>query len=222
MRLQLHLTPNTEPVPFNHLHQLTGALHKWLGQNELHDGLSLYSFGWLKNAQVRNGYLHFPKGCIWNLSFSDDSIIKKIIAGIMDASEVAYGLLVKEVRIQEPPEFGASYGFRTDGSAIVVRRQRDDNTREYLLWDNLAADAALTGILRRKLEMAGFTGPDLNVSVSFDRRYARARTRKITIKNTEHKGSECPVIVEGTPEAVQFAWLVGIGELTGSGFGGVY
>jgi CRISPR/Cas system endoribonuclease Cas6 (RAMP superfamily) len=25
--------------------------------------------------------------------------------------------------------------------------------------------------------------------------------------------------VEGTPEAVQFAWTVGAGELTGSGFG---
>jgi CRISPR/Cas system endoribonuclease Cas6 (RAMP superfamily) len=27
------------------------------------------------------------------------------------------------------------------------------------------------------------------------------------------------VVVTGTPEAVQFAWTVGVGELTGSGFG---
>jgi CRISPR/Cas system endoribonuclease Cas6 (RAMP superfamily) len=27
------------------------------------------------------------------------------------------------------------------------------------------------------------------------------------------------VVVEGTPEAVRFAWTVGVGELTGSGFG---
>jgi CRISPR-associated endoribonuclease Cas6 len=27
------------------------------------------------------------------------------------------------------------------------------------------------------------------------------------------------VVVAGTPEAMRFAWLVGVGELTGSGFG---
>lgn len=47
MRLHLRLSPNTTPVSFDHLHQLTGALHKWLGENEVHDELSLYSFGWL-------------------------------------------------------------------------------------------------------------------------------------------------------------------------------
>ncbi len=104
---------------------------------------------------------------------------------------------------------------------MVARRTREDNTREYLLWDNPLADQALTAIMRKKLQAAGYTGNHLDVSVAFDRQYPKARTRKITIKNTGHRGSECPVVVEGTPEAVQFAWLVGIGELTGSGFGGV-
>ena len=39
------------------------------------------------------------------------------------------------------------------------------------------------------------------------------------VKGIQHKGSICPVIIEGTPEALQFAWLVGVGELTGSGKG---
>jgi CRISPR/Cas system endoribonuclease Cas6 (RAMP superfamily) len=53
MRLHLSLTPNTEPVPFNYQHQLTGALHKWLGENELHDKISLYSFSWLRGRAER-------------------------------------------------------------------------------------------------------------------------------------------------------------------------
>jgi CRISPR-associated endoribonuclease Cas6 len=221
MRLQLHLTPNTQPVPFNHLHQLTGALHKWLGHNDLHDGLSLYSFGWLKNAEMRNGHLQFRRGTLWNVSFSDMAVAKKVVGGLIDQPEVAYGMKVAEVRLLPPPDFGSRFVFRTDGSAVLTRRTREDNTREYLLWDNPLANQALTALLRKKLQTAGFTGSHLDVAVAFDRQYAKARTRKITIKNIEHKGSECPVVVEGTPEAVHFAWLVGIGELTGSGFGGV-
>jgi CRISPR/Cas system endoribonuclease Cas6 (RAMP superfamily) len=49
--------------------------------------------------------------------------------------------------------------------------------------------------------------------------YPHARDKVATVKGTDHKGSICPVVVEGTPEAVQFAWTVGAGELTGSGFG---
>ncbi len=42
MRLNLRLTGNTTPVPFDHLHHRTGALHKWLGShNPEHEGLSL-------------------------------------------------------------------------------------------------------------------------------------------------------------------------------------
>ncbi len=41
----------------------------------------------------------------------------------------------------------------------------------------------------------------------------------MTLKGTRYKTSECPVIVEGTPDAVQVAWLVGVGELTGMGLG---
>jgi CRISPR-associated endoribonuclease Cas6 len=222
MRLQLHLTPNTQPVPFNHLHQLTGALHKWLGPNDIHDGLSLYSFGWLKEALIQKGGLAFPKGSRWNVSFYNVDTAKRAVQGLMDFPDVAFGMRVAEVRLLPVPDFGSQYNFRTDGSAIIARREREDKSREYLFWDNPLADSALTAVMQRKLIAAGFNGRDLEISIRFDRRYPKARTRKITIKNIEHKGSECPVVVEGTPEAVRFAWLVGIGELTGSGFGGVY
>jgi hypothetical protein len=43
MRIYLHLTPNTEPVPFNYQRALVGTFHRWLGENELHDDISLYS-----------------------------------------------------------------------------------------------------------------------------------------------------------------------------------
>lgn len=219
MRIQLVLSPNTEPLPFDHLHLLTGAIHKWLGENAVHDGISLYSFGWLRNGKASKSGLEFPRGASWNISFFDEELAKQLLKGILNDPAVAYGLKVLEVQEVAPIHFNKQHIFYTDGSAVLARQKRADNTREYLLWDSLAANEVLTNLLRRKLNQAGFTGEHLNVKVAFDRAYAKPRTRKIAIKKVEHKGSECPVIVEGTPEAIHFAWLVGIGDLTGSGFG---
>lgn len=219
MRLQLHLSPNTRPVPFDHLHQLTGAIHKWLGPNDLHDGLSLYSFGWLRGGEKRKHELAFPKGATWNISFHNDGEARQLLKGMLDEPTLGFGMKLLEIREIEPPAFQQHQYFMTDGSAIVVRQKRPDGSRAYLLWDDPITDEALTQSLRRKLTMAGFGGEDLKIAVRFDRDYHSARTRKIAIKGTSHRGSECPVIIEGTTKAQYFAWTAGLGELTGSGFG---
>ena len=219
MRLNLKLTANTEPVPFNHLHRLTGCLHKWLGQNDLHDDLSLYSFGWLSGGAAENGHLAFPRGAAWRVSFYETEMARRLLDGLMQDPEVFAGLRVFEAKEQAVPALSGSYRFKTDGSPVLARRRRDDGSRAYLLWDDEAADAVLTRTLRRKLKAAGFEDEHLEAEVQFDRTYAGARSKVTEIKGAKHKGSICPVVVTGTPEAVRFAWTVGAGELTGSGFG---
>jgi CRISPR-associated endoribonuclease Cas6 len=213
------LTGNTDPVPFNHLHHLTGALHKWLGDNRVHDGLSLYSFGWLGGAESENGHLAFPQGASWRVSFHETDLAKRCIDGIMQDPEVAFGMRVFEVKEQATPTFSGCYRFKTDRAPVIARQRRGDGSRAYLLWDDEAADPVLTRTLRHKLKAAGFKGDHLDTEVQFDRTYQGARTKLATIKGVGHKGSLCPVVVTGTPEAVRFAWTVGVGELTGSGFG---
>lgn len=224
MRLNLTLSPNTEPVPFNHLHKLTGTLHKWLGpDNDLHDGISLYSFGWLHRGKAANGHLNFPNGSRWNISFHETAMAKAVLRGILQDPTIFAGMEVKQVKERQPPSFGPEYRFKTDKSPILARRQREDGGRDHLLWSNSKADEVLTHTLRRKLHVAGLGAYADEVMVRFDRDYEGAR-EKVARINTDkaevaHKGSICPVIVEGPPEAVQFAWTVGIGGLTGSGFG---
>ena len=219
MRLKLYLTGNTAPVPYDNLHQLTRTLHKWLGRNNgLHDALSLYSFGWLQGAIPQNGHLTFPRGAMWQLSFYDPGAAKQVLAGILRDPEVAWGMRVHEVREEAVPAFGGVHRFKVDGP-VLARTKRPDGSRAYLLWNDRAADEAITQVLRRKLVAAGFDGAHLEAEVAFDRTYPKARTKLAEIKGTKHKGSECPVIVKGTPESVRFAWLVGVGELTGCGFG---
>lgn len=225
MRLNLTLSPNTDPVPFDHLHKLTGTLHKWLGpDNDLHDGPSLYSVGWLNGGQAADGALTFPEGARWRLSFWNAEAAKQVLDGLLRDPSVFAGLRVTEAQQQTTPAFSGGSRFDVD-APVVARRRRDDGSRAYLLYDDARADDALTRTLRGKMDAAGLAVDPSAVRVRFDRGYDGARTKLATIKKgghaIKHKGSDCPVIVEGPPEAARFAWNVGVGELTGSGFGAV-
>jgi len=225
MRLNLTLSSNTDPVPFTHLHKLTGTLHKWLGSdNDLHDGLSLYSVGWLKGGHGKDGALAFPDGARWRLSFYDDGAAKSVLEGLLQDPSVFAGMRVTEAQQQTTPTFSAGYRFEVD-APVIARRRREDDSREYLLYNDERADTALTRTLRAKMEAASLDVDPSEARVRFDRGYNGADTKLATIEKggheIHHKGSVCPVIVEGPPEAARFAWNVGVGELTGSGFGAV-
>ena len=223
MRLNLALSPNTDSIPFNHLHWLTGTLHKWAGpDNALHDGPSLYSIGWLKGGHAEDGALTFPDGARWRLSFWAADAAKQVLDGILQDPSVCAGMRVVEAQQQTTPSFSGGHRFDVD-APVVARRRRDDGSREYLLYDDERADAALTRTLRAKMRATDLDVDSSEVKVRFDRGYDGARTKLATIEKggheVHHKGSECPVIVEGPAEAARFTWNVGVGELTGSGFG---
>lgn len=217
MRIQLQISPNTQPVPFNHLHELTKRLHRWLGpENSFHDGLSLYSFGWLRGGKKKGDALNFPDGATWQVSFHSEDANRQLLMGIIRSPELFSGMRVHEVQELPVPSFGEQYRFLAEGP-VIARQVRQDGSREYLDFTSSSADTALTSTMHSKLKQAGL--PTEGVSVTFDRTYLKPRHKLVEIKGIKHKGSLCPVIVTGSPEAVHFAWLVGAGELTGSGFG---
>lgn len=220
MRIQLKLSPNTEPVPFNHLHELTRCIHRWIGsENSLHDGLSLYSFGWLRGGERAGNNLWFPSGANWNVSFHDSQQGIQLAKGILAEKNAFFGMEVEKALEMPNPSFSERQLFRVDG-AVIARKLRDDRTKEYLFYDNPESDQVLTRVFRKKMLAAGFSSQESEgTSVSFYREKGRAKIKKLSIKGIEHKGSSCPVLVEGPPSSVRFAWLVGVGELTGSGFG---
>ncbi len=220
LRIHLQLTPNTSPVPFNYQVSLTGAFHKWLGENNHHHGeLSLYSFSWLDGGKKVKEGLNFPNGASWFISSYDDVVVKTIVKGIMDDGGLNFGMEVAEIKIQPTPVFGPEERFTMASPVLIKRKDPSKEYETFYFWNDPIADSLLTETLQAKLAKAGMA--DKDIQVSFDRDYPKAKTKVAEYKGIKNKGSLCPILLKGDPEAIGFAWNVGLGNSTGIGWGAV-
>ncbi|MBU2471792.1 MAG: CRISPR-associated endoribonuclease Cas6, partial [Bacteroidetes bacterium] len=204
-------------VPFNYQDFLIGVFHKWMGWNKIHDEISLYSLSWLQGGKgVKDGF-DFPKGARWFISFWDEELGKQLIMSAMKNTDVCCGMCVKEIQMQENPQFSSKERFIAS-SPIFIRKYDENRKATHLTFNNKEADHYLTETLKKKLKSANL---DYDVKVSFDRLYFKPKTKLVKINGIENKANFCPVIIEGNPEAVRFAWNVGVGHSTGCGFGAI-
>ncbi len=216
MRISLNLTPNTETVPFNYQSSLVGAFHKWLGENELHDGLSLYSLSWLSHGQRRKDGLDFPEGSTFSVSAPSDELLSALVHGVFKGHQIRWGMEVREVIIQRTPDFGSRQKFFAQSPILIKRKPEDAEHHQYYFPSHKESGPLMTETLRLKMEKAGIEG---DISVRFDETYPNPKIKMVSYKGINIKAALCPVLVEGDPRAVQFAWEVGIGNSTGIGFG---
>ncbi len=216
MRIYLQLTKNKELIPFNYQSFLTGVLHKWIGDGNIeHGNVSLYSFSWLHNVDTVEKGINLKRGSYFFISAYDKALIKTIVRGIMADPSLCCGSFVSAINIEETPVFSNVQHFSI-ASPVFVRRFEGEKDN-HITYEEEKASVYLTETMQRKLSLAGLS-PD-NVKVSFDRNYHNSRTKIITYKGIGNRVNICPVIVEGTPEQVAFAWNVGVGNSTGIGFG---
>ena len=216
MRIYLQLSKNKEIVPFNYQQTLVGAFHKWLGENELHDDISLYSLSWLSKGIPMKEGLNFPKGAEFFISSPLVELHKKAVSGIFNNADIRWGMKVQEVRMVPTPDFGERFRFLAQSPILIKRKKEDDKHHQFYYPNNTESDTFMTQTLQQKLQKAGY---DSNVSVAFDKEYQNPIIKKVRYRDIDIKGTICPVIVEGDARAVQFAWEVGIGNSTGIGFG---
>jgi len=229
MRLHFQLSPNRQTVPFDYAGALTTLFHSWLGNNNAHhNALSLYSLGWIQSPRHRkrpDGF-DFPSGAHWFLSAPDTpdgtALLTRVVEVTSARSGFLFGMDIVETSCQTTPDFPARAAFRV-GSPVFIRGDKDEDPDAHILWNHPRADELLTRTLRHKLEAAGLAHLS-ETTIRFDHSYPNPKTKLITIKQENGKpfckrASFCPVIIEGNSEAVQFAWNVGVGGLTGMGFG---
>ncbi len=215
MRILLHLSPSPSIVPYNYQPLLVGTLHKWIKWNNLHGDLSLYSFSWLRGGDADDNGLKFRNYGEWFINCHDKQLLKKIIQGIQKDPTLFYGLKVDSVDIIEDPEFGNLHKFHV-GSPVFIKHRVENSTKFYYYNDE-TSDNLLTNTLKHKLRKVGLD--DQQVSVRFDRTHSNPVIKGATYNGVFNKGSICPVIIEGTPNQIAFAWNVGVGSSTGIGCG---
>ena len=167
---------------------------------------------------MKNGALDFPRGARWFISFHDDALASIIIDRALIDTEVCCGMRAAKIVQQQTPGFSNSYTFKV-GSPVLAKSKEMEGKVKHYIYSDPEADATLTTTLRHKLDRAGLGASHNQATVSFDKTYRNPKTKLVTIKDIHNRASICPVTIEGTPEAVAFAWNVGVGHGTGSGFG---
>jgi len=217
MRVHLIIQPHHEIIPFNHQHLLVGTVHRWLGWNEKHGRISLYSFSRLSGAKSSPKGLDFEKGSSFFFSSHEPALIKRLIIGINHDPFMFHGLHVHEVIIQEDPDIANREIFQV-GSPIFIKRRHGDRI-DHILFNDSRASNSLSETLSSKMKTIGLS--DDTIDIKFMTDHPNASTKKIDYKGIENRASWCPIIIKGKPETKLFAWNVGLGNSTGIGFGAI-
>lgn len=215
--MYLKIKSDGSVLPFEHQALLTGTIHKWLGWNEEHGDISLYSFSRLEGGKKGKNGLSFEKGSSFFFSSYDDNLIKNLIRGIQNEPEMFHGLIVSEIIILENPDLSTQELFHV-ASPIFIKRKIDEKV-EHILFNDLRANQYLKETLITKMTKAGII--DETLEIAFEQNYPKAGTKLISYKGIKNKTNWCPVIIKGEPETKLFAWNVGLGNSTGIGFGAI-
>ena len=217
MRVHIHFSKPNEIVPFNHQEVLTGAFHKWVGRNNIHNDISLYSFSRLSGGRIKDKGLNFPQGAKWFISIYDKDLFKKLLSGIVDSPELKWGMRVLDFFVQPEPDFSHQNEFKAS-SPIFIKRTNETGQKHYI-FSEPETSKLMTETLQNKMRLAGLEDDD--VMIEFNLKYNKPKTAKITYKGVENRANVCPVIISAKAETKAFAWNVGIGNSTGIGFGAI-
>ena len=174
--------------------------------------------GWGRGEQRKEAWTLLRESSFC-FSTPDTSLLQQLVGNIQEYPRIDWGMEVSELYLRRTPDFGSHFRFFPQSPILIQRDVQTDSgwNKQFFYPKDEVSDQYLTETLRRKLIAAG--KGDLSVQVRFDRSYARIRTKAATYRGITSRGSICPVIVEGDPKAVAFAWEVGVGNSTGIGWG---
>jgi len=217
MRVHLKIKAKNKTIPFDHQSLLVGTIHKWLGWNEEHGKVSLYSFSRLEGGKAVKTGFRFEEEANFFFSAHNPDLLKRLIVGIQADPFLFHELVVSEIILQEDPDFAEKELFY-NGSPIFIKRKTEKGI-DHILFDDDRANECMKETLQTRMNVVGLV--DDSLKIEFDKSYAKAGTKKITYNGIENKVSWCPVKIFGKPETKLFAWNVGLGNSTGIGFGAI-
>lgn len=217
MRIHIKIEGSRQVIPYDHQPFLVGTIHKWMGRNDEHGNLSLYSFSRIEGCKATTEGLLFDGIASFFFSAHNPEIIKKLVNGIMSDRDMFNNLEVKEVILQKDPDLTVKEIF-IPASPVLVKR-RSGARVDHIVWDNPESGIFLKETLLTKMNKAGIR--DDTLEIRFDTSYKKAGTKLVKYNGINNRANWCPVIIRGKPETKLFAWNVGLGNSTGIGFGAV-
>lgn len=221
MRINIKTTPNNSPVSMDYQYLITGALHKWLGENEYHDNLSLYSFSGLSGGKMLNGKLDFTEGASFFISSWNTDLLKELISGMNKDPYMFSGMEIEQVWIAENPDLSNKDYFYL-ASPVYIQRIEENGNKKFFYYNDKESSALMVETLKTKMKDAGLPEDD-SLSIAFDQSFNKKKIKMVTYMHRDKpfhmKVNWCPVIIKGRPETKIFAWNVGIGNSTGIGLG---
>ena len=160
--------------------------------------------------------IEFRDDSFFFISAWDDSIIKKIVGGILDDPTMFCGIKVNGVQIIDTPIFNESTRFIM-ASPVLLKYRESNNTYRYVTIEDDDFEEKLNTNFKDKLRYAGIDKDGVKISIDPDSTYRQ--TKMVTYNNIKNRASLVPLVIEGTQEQIEFAWSVGLGHSTGIGFG---
>ena len=223
MRVKLNITGNTTPVPNNQMY-VNSYIHKCLGvNNEYHDKYSDYSCSHLYGGRVnkKDNTLDFPNGGYIVFTTDKPEILSKLMLGALSNKEFGFGM-----------EFGGfdhiSESFR-DGwnhlstlSPILLKEQNEETGRGvFKTIQDSDFSELLTNRTKNKLEKIDPT-LDLSDFKIVVPNHPAHKVKTVMVKHIFNLTSSCQVSIFTNKKVMDKLYNLGLGQSTGSGFGGIY
>ncbi|MDH6313131.1 CRISPR-associated endoribonuclease Cas6 [Parabacteroides sp. PFB2-10] len=123
------------------------------------------------------------------ISFYDDHYLKQALKTILSDPAMFNGMRVKDVIIEDNPNFTNKNLFRCGGS-IFIRRHGEDGKDTYYTYESELAGDLLKETLLHKMEIAGLP-PDETLQISFDMTYPKKKIKLVDYRGVKNKVSQC-------------------------------
>lgn len=211
MKLRFRADARGAILPYDYPAQIGRAFYRRAEGD--HDGQSLHSIGWIRGGEVdttRQG-LVISGSPRWSLGVGRTGPLESFLESVERDPEILPGVEIHYPEPISPPEETSVTYFAE--SPILAR-----HGREHLRFDDPKAGETITKSLEAKLRK--LTGEEVPVEAEFVPTET-ARTKVMSTGKARHKGNLCHVRVETIPKAQKHVPSVGIGALTGMGFGAV-
>ena len=220
-RIQIVLSKNTRPVPFDNQKICIGVLHRrWLpsdsNRHEPDKKFSDYAITGLLGGKRNGDFLDFKKGGVIIASSSDTNFIANIIASAKRSSEFEFGMKIIDVRIiQEEIKPGKTKMISL--SPILIKEKGVEYTFESEGVNEIMTEKAKRVIQNFDPEI---DLTDFKIYFSEEPKdIEKRRLANVWLHGHKNRCSLSAIFIEGSKEAKEVLYYTGLGNSSGSGFG---